>query len=123
MSGLEDTNTNSLAAVKVEDKTTDEPLANIFVFRELKSALTFFSYKGKKKQKGSEWEEKLKFQKVITWGWRVGGCEVIFSPETVRILCFYGWSFVKQKESIREEHFRIREVKRCYIHYFKYLGY
>lgn len=32
-------------------------------------------------------------------------------------------SFVKQKESIREEHFRISELKRCYIHYFKYLGY
>ena len=52
MSGLEDTNTNSLAAVNVEDKTTDEPLANFFVFRDLKSALTFFSYKGKKKTEG-----------------------------------------------------------------------
>ena len=65
MSGLEDTNTDSLVAVKMEDKTSDEPLANVLVFHDLKSTLTFFSCK-KKKNTGSEWEEKLKFQKVIT---------------------------------------------------------
>ena len=63
MSGLEDTNTNSLAAVKVEDKTTDEPLANIFVFRDLKSALTFFSYKGKKNRRVQNGKKSWTFRK------------------------------------------------------------
>ena len=48
MSGLEDTDTDSLVAVKMEDKTSDEPLANVLVFHDLKSTLTFFSYKKKK---------------------------------------------------------------------------
>ena len=39
---------DSLVAVQVEDRTSDEPLANFLVSHDLKSTLTFFSYKGKK---------------------------------------------------------------------------
>ena len=65
MSGSEDTQKYGQSrGSKNVRQTNDEPLANFFVFDDLKSTLTFLSYK--EKNKDSEWEEKLKFQNVIT---------------------------------------------------------
>lgn len=81
---------DSLVAVQVEDRTSDEPLANFLVSHDLKSALTFFSYKGKKTE-GFRMGRKVEISESnYLRVWRVGGYEIIFSPETVRILCFYG---------------------------------